>query len=163
MAEYNCRVIVGDNYAAEWPVEAFSKAGVLYTKSDRDRSGGVSRRSAIVHERPGAPAGNPKLISQFASLEWRTFPTGRERIDPGPGHDDLANSAAISLSLAGRDIKEMTFHVPHVVSQPRNLDRFVSVADYGGEGCSAPPGGWPMSSPQASGLGGNLSWYPGKQ
>ena len=32
--------------------------------------------------------------------ERRTFATGRERIDPGPGHDDLANSAAISLSLA---------------------------------------------------------------
>jgi hypothetical protein len=40
------------------------------------------------------------MISQFASLERRTFPTGRERIDPGPGHDDLANSAAIALSLA---------------------------------------------------------------
>jgi hypothetical protein len=42
---------------------------------------------------------NPKLLSQFASLERRTFSTGRERIDPGPGHDDLCNSAAIALSL----------------------------------------------------------------
>jgi hypothetical protein len=33
------------------------------------------------------------------ALERRTFSTGRERIDPGPGHDDLCNSAAIALSL----------------------------------------------------------------
>jgi hypothetical protein len=25
---------------------------------------------------------------------------GRERVDPGPGHDDLCNSAAIALALA---------------------------------------------------------------
>jgi hypothetical protein len=51
---------------------------------------------------------NPKLISQFASLERLTFSTGRERIDPGPGHDDLANSAAIALSLL--DLKK-SLHV----------------------------------------------------
>jgi hypothetical protein len=41
-----------------------------------------------------------KMVSQFAALERRTFSTGRERVDPGPGHDDLCNSAAIALSFA---------------------------------------------------------------
>ncbi len=45
---------------------------------------------------------SPRLISQFAALERRTFSTGRERIDPGPGHDDLCNSAAIAMSLVGK-------------------------------------------------------------
>jgi hypothetical protein len=40
------------------------------------------------------------MVSQFAALERRTFSTGRERVDPGPGHDDLCNSAAIALSFA---------------------------------------------------------------
>jgi hypothetical protein len=43
---------------------------------------------------------NQKMVSQLAALERRTFSTGRERVDPGPGHDDLCNSAAIALSLA---------------------------------------------------------------
>jgi hypothetical protein len=43
------------------------------------------------------------MVSQFAALERRTFSTGRERVDPGPGHDDLCNSVAIALSLAGLD------------------------------------------------------------
>jgi hypothetical protein len=32
----------------------------------------------------------------------RTFSTGRSRVDPGPGHDDLCNSAAISMSLGDK-------------------------------------------------------------
>jgi hypothetical protein len=43
------------------------------------------------------------MVSQFAALERRTFSTGRERVDPGPWHDDLCNSAAIAVSVHERD------------------------------------------------------------
>ena len=99
MKEYCCHQITGDNYGAQWTVEAFSKAGVRYIKSDHDRSAVYMNTLPIFTSGRARLLDNPKLISQFASLERRTFSTGRERIDPGPGHDDLCNSAAIALSL----------------------------------------------------------------
>jgi hypothetical protein len=54
-----------------------------------------------------------ELLDAFAALERRTFSTGRERVDPGPGHDDLCNSAAIALSLA--DNKRGPIEIPDEV------------------------------------------------
>jgi len=99
MKEYRCHKITGDNYGAAWTVEAFAKAGARYIKSDRDRSAVYMDTLPIFTSGRARLLDNPKLLSQFASLERRTFSTGRERIDPGPGHDDLCNSAAIALSL----------------------------------------------------------------
>jgi hypothetical protein len=90
---------VGDNYGAAWVAEAFAKAGARYVKSDRDRSAVYMDCLPLFTSGRARLLDNPKLLSQFASLERRTFSTGRERIDPGPGHDDLCNSAAIALSL----------------------------------------------------------------
>ena len=42
-----------------------------------------------------------RLTNQFLTLERRTQPGGRDRVDHAPGgHDDLANSAAGALVLA---------------------------------------------------------------
>jgi hypothetical protein len=100
MKEYRCHKITGDNYGAQWTAEAFTKAGAQYERSDRDRSAVYMDCMPLFTSGRARLLDNPKLISQFASLERRTFSTGRERIDPGPGHDDLCNSAAIALSLA---------------------------------------------------------------
>ena len=99
MKQYRCHRIVGDKYAGEWVTEAFRKAGAHYIQSDRDRSAVYMDTLPIFTSGRARILDNPKLISQFASLERRTFSTGRERIDPGPGYDDLANSVAIALSL----------------------------------------------------------------
>ncbi len=101
MGSYECHQITGDHYSANWVIEAFSKVGVGYIQSNRERS------AIYIDTLPLFTAGrvrlldNKKLISQFANLERRTFSTGRERVDPGPGHDDLANSCAIALTLIG--------------------------------------------------------------
>jgi hypothetical protein len=50
-----------------------------------------------------------KLVNQFASLERRTFATGREQVIPGPSHDDCANSAAIAMSLADNKKQPIRF------------------------------------------------------
>ena len=100
MRQYKVVKVVGDNYAAEWTADAFSKAGVRYEKSERDRSGVYMDTLPLFTSGRVKLLDNPRMILQFSALERRTFATGRERIDPRPGHDDLANSAAISLSLA---------------------------------------------------------------
>jgi hypothetical protein len=99
MNDYRCQNITGDHYAAQWTVESFAKAGAKYNQSDRDRSAVYMDTLPLFTSGRARLLDNPKLISQFAALERRTFSTGRERIDPGPGHDDLANSVAIALSL----------------------------------------------------------------
>jgi hypothetical protein len=63
----------------------------------------MKQQSVIVgktNQRISEIRGYQKMVSQFAALERRTFSTGRERIDPGPGHDDLCDSAAIAHSVA---------------------------------------------------------------
>jgi hypothetical protein len=42
---------------------------------------------------------NPRLVGQFAALERRSTPVGRDRVDHGPsGRDDCCNAAALALS-----------------------------------------------------------------
>jgi len=116
MKQYFCDQITGDHYAAQWVVEAFRKAGARYIQSDRDRSSVYMDTLPIFTSGRARLLDNPKLISQFASLERRTFSTGRERIDPGPGHDDSANSAAIALSLlANFQVVEPEICIPIIV------------------------------------------------
>ena len=100
MKEYRCGKITGDGYAAGWVPEAFAKTGIRYEKSEFDRSGVFLNVWPTFTSGQARLLDSPKMISQFAALERRTFSTGRERIDPDPCHDDLANSAAIALSLA---------------------------------------------------------------
>jgi len=100
MRQYNCHKVTGDKYGAQWTVEAFTRAGARYVQSEFDRSAIYMNALPIFTSGRARLLDNPKLVSQFASLARRTFSTGRERIDPGPGHDDLCNSAAIAMSLA---------------------------------------------------------------
>ena len=104
MRDYQCHQITGDHYGAAWVEESFAKAGARYIQSDRDRSAVYMDCLPIFTSGRARLLDNPKLINQFGALERRTFSTGRERIDPGVGHDDLCNSAAIALSLA--DVKK---------------------------------------------------------
>jgi hypothetical protein len=99
LRQYKCVKVVGDKYGAQWVVEAFAKAAIRYEPSELDRSGIYMNCLPIFTSGRGRLLDNQKLLSQFASLERRTFSTGRDRIDPGPEHDDLCNSAAIALSL----------------------------------------------------------------
>jgi hypothetical protein len=74
---------VGDHYGAEWIVDAMAKVGIKYEHSDRDRS------AICLDALPMFTAGrvrlldNPRLVSQFAALERRTSPNGRDRVDQG--------------------------------------------------------------------------------
>jgi hypothetical protein len=100
MREYRCGKIVGDKYGAQWTIEAFAKQNVRYEQSKRDRSAVYMDLLPLVTSGRARVIDDPKLISEGAALERRTFSTGRERIDPGPSHDDHINSAALAMTLA---------------------------------------------------------------
>jgi hypothetical protein len=98
---YNLTEVTGDRYAAEWVVSAFATCGITYRHSERDRSAIYQDALPLFTSGRVRILDNPKLISQFASLERKTSSMGKDRIDHGPGgHDDLCNSAALAMVLA---------------------------------------------------------------
>jgi hypothetical protein len=121
MRQYRCSKIVGDKYGAQWTVEAFARAGARYEPSELDRSAIYMNCLPIFTSGRARLLDNQKMVSQFAASERRTFSTGRERVDPGPGHDDLCNSAAIALSLA--DNKRGPIVIPDELMQWASIPR----------------------------------------
>jgi hypothetical protein len=116
---YRCLEVVGDAYAAKWVSDAFARIGISYRKSDADRSAVYLDVLPLFTAGRARLIDNPRLVSQIAALERRTFSTGRDRVDHGrSGHDDLANAAAGALTLAARRRHfEPVIVVPFVASR----------------------------------------------
>ena len=101
LKSYGVTSTVGDKYAAQWVVDAFASFGVRYQHSERDRSAIYSDCAPLFTSGRVKLLDNKRLISQFASLERRTHPSGRDRVDHGPGgSDDVANAVAGALVRA---------------------------------------------------------------
>ncbi len=101
LKSYNPSETTGDKYATQWVVEAFSKAGIIYLQSERDRSAIYLDTLPLLTSGRARLIDNARLVSQFAALERRPFSTGRDRVDHGrSGRDDLCNAAALALVLA---------------------------------------------------------------
>jgi hypothetical protein len=86
-------------------VGEFARCGVRYEHAEVDRS------EAYLNMAPLFTAGrvklidNARLVSQLTSLERRTGPSGRDKVDHGPGlqaHDDAANACALALTTKGQ-------------------------------------------------------------
>jgi hypothetical protein len=101
LKEYGLHETTGDKYAAQWVVDAFAKVGILYRHSERDRSAIYGDALPLFTSGKVRLLDNKKMINQFASLERRTSPNGKDRIDHGVGgFDDLCNSVAGAMVLA---------------------------------------------------------------
>jgi hypothetical protein len=95
---YGVTQVVGDRYAAQWTVAAFATCGIGYRHSERDRSAIYADALPLFTAGRTRLLDNKRLVGQFASLERKTSPIGKDRIDHGPGgHDDLCNAAAGAL------------------------------------------------------------------
>ena len=99
---YGVTKVVADKYAAQWPVSEFSRNNVTLEHSERDRSAIYADFLPLLTSGRARLIDAPRLIGQFRNLERRASPMGRDRIDhPVGSHDDLSNSAAGALVLAG--------------------------------------------------------------
>ncbi len=95
---YSVTQVTGDRYAPGFVAEGFQRHGVRYVYSERDRSQIYVECLPLLTSGRARLIENKKLMMQFASLERRTSPGGRDRVDHGPnGHDDLCNAAAGAL------------------------------------------------------------------
>jgi hypothetical protein len=100
LRSYGVGSIEGDRYAAAWVSEAFSKEGIAYRQSERDRSAIYLDCLPLFTSGRARLLDNPRLAAQFAGLERRTSRAGKDRIDHGPGGaDDVANAAAGALVM----------------------------------------------------------------
>ena len=101
LKEYQVFNVTGDAYAGEFPRELFSKQGISYTVSTRNRSQIYLEILPLIMSIKIQLLDNKKLIAQLSMLERRTARSGKDSVDhPVGGHDDLANSAAGVLVLA---------------------------------------------------------------
>jgi hypothetical protein len=95
LKQYGCYAVTGDNYAKNWPVDAFLKHGITYRPADLNRSQLYAALEPLVNSGQVELLDEPKLIQQLIGLIRKG-----ERIDHGSNsHDDLANAAAGALVL----------------------------------------------------------------
>jgi len=101
LKKYRIGEIHGDRYAASWCSEQFEKLGISYRPSERSKSEIYLDFVSQVNSAQCELLDQKKLLNQLVDLERRTARGGRDSIDHSPnGHDDTANSAAGSLTLA---------------------------------------------------------------
>ena len=94
LQSYHLSDCIGDRYAASWPVEQFSRYGVLYRPEAEAKSTLYASLLASINSRRVDLLDNQRLVTQLVGLERRTGRT-RDQIDHAPGqHDDVANAVA---------------------------------------------------------------------
>lgn len=99
---FGLRRVVGDRYAAEWPVDAFKHYGIQFEPADLDKSAIYSEASPLFAEKRVELLDHKRLITELRLLERRPRSGGRgDSIDHPPrAHDDCANAACGALWLA---------------------------------------------------------------
>jgi len=101
LKSYGLYSTTGDKYAASWVISAFAAQGITYQHSERDRSAIYADALTLFTSGRVRLLDHPRCVTEFASLERRTSPNGRDKIDHGVGgHDDLANACAGALTLS---------------------------------------------------------------
>ena len=109
---YGLSEVHGDRYAGQWVVELFSKNGITYRHSDKNRSEIYLELLPLLNSGRVELLDENHLRAQLCGLERRASSTGKDTVDHARGsHDDLANAAAGALVLAAAGISSGFVHV----------------------------------------------------
>jgi hypothetical protein len=93
---YGCSSVVGDRYAAQWPIQAFQKYGITYKPAELNRSQLYAAFEPLLNSGKVELLDHLKLVQQFIGLVRKG-----EKIDhASEDHDDHANAAAGAVVLA---------------------------------------------------------------
>jgi hypothetical protein len=103
LRQYSIYQVTGDNYGAEWVVEAFAKHGVRYTISERNRSKVYLDALPIFTTGRARLVDNARAEHQLVGLERRTSRSGKDTVNhPPSGADDVANAICGALVIAAQ-------------------------------------------------------------
>jgi hypothetical protein len=110
MKAYRINECVGDAYAGDWPTNAFERAGITYTKSERHKSDIYAEALPVLRQGRAELVDDRHMVAQFCQLECRTSRVGKDTIShpaiPG-ATDDRANCCAGAIVLwSGEEINE---------------------------------------------------------
>jgi hypothetical protein len=93
--QYGLSSVVGDRYAAHWPVVAFEKHGITYRPAELNRSQLYSALEPLLNSGQVELLDHPTLLTQLIGLVRKG-----EKIDHVNGeHDDWSNAASGALVL----------------------------------------------------------------
>jgi hypothetical protein len=79
---YGVASVTGDNYASEWPVEAFRLNGIAYERSEKNKSELYLALIPAVNGKQVELLDHRKLIEELRRLQRRRGRTGGDRFDP---------------------------------------------------------------------------------
>lgn len=103
---YGINSAKSDFYAAEWVKEAFKEKGIDLKKSVFSASEIYLNFLPLVANGSVELLDSKRLKAQFAGLERKTRPGGKDSISHYPGgHDDCANAAAGAVTLCSKEAK----------------------------------------------------------
>jgi hypothetical protein len=103
---YGLSETTGDRYASGFTIDCFAAAGITYLHSEKDRSTIYNDVLSRFNSGTVRLLDLPRLVTQLASLERKTQPGGRDKIDhPRNQKDDVANAACGALVLASQKMK----------------------------------------------------------
>jgi hypothetical protein len=109
---YRIDRVTGDHYSGQWVVEAFSKEGVTYRHSERNKSELYLEALPLFAQGCVDLLDVPRLTMELMQLERRTARSGRDSVDhPPAGHDDHANAACGVLALLAREASRPKFDI----------------------------------------------------
>jgi hypothetical protein len=123
LKQYRITFITGDAFATGFVIEGFRKAGIEYRISRYSKSEAYLGFLPLITSGTVLLLDIARLIAQFAGLERRTLPSGREQVDHElNGHDDAANACALAAVLAAAEQQRIPIVAPIIVSGgPRNV------------------------------------------
>ena len=103
LKQYRITSVTGDNYAGEWPGDAFRKHGIGYEKADKTKSQLYLHMLPLINSRKVTLLDSDRMVRQFVGLDRRTQWGGKDSIDHSPsGNDDVANAVAGCAARANR-------------------------------------------------------------
>jgi hypothetical protein len=109
LKSYRVPKIQGDRYGSSWPVEQFSKFGIIYEQAARPKNELYQAALALINSGRIELLDHQRLTNQLTSLERRTVRGGRDSIDHPPGgHDDVANAVC---GVAATIISKSTYNL----------------------------------------------------
>jgi hypothetical protein len=127
LRQYRCTVIEGDNYAVGYVTEGLATARITYRVSKLTRSEAYMGMLPMLTSGTVALLDHDRAFAQFAALERRTLPTGREQIDhPQGGHDDCSNAIALAACMAAVEEEVIPIVSPIICYGSSTYDRWAN-------------------------------------
>lgn len=119
LQQYRCVTITGDAYAVGYVTEGLARVHIIYRISKLDRSEAYMGILPMLTTGTVCLLDHDRTFAQFAALERRTLPTGKEHIDhPQGGHDDCSNAIALVACVASTEEQVIPIVLPVIGHGP---------------------------------------------